>query len=244
MERIDVVNDGLKLIQKTEGLTFGTDALLLAAFVSKKYSKGAELGSGSGIISLLLVSRDKVSTARAIEVQEEYADLTARNAALNGYSDRIVSVCSDIREAASEGDFDLVYTNPPYMKATSGRACELDKKNTARHEICGDIGDFCRAAKKMLKFGGDFAVVYRPDRLADLIVEMRNAGIEPKRATFVYASPSKEPSMVLILGRSGGRSGMICTPPLIIYKDETHGEYSDDMKYIMENGSFPKAFLR
>lgn len=244
MERIDVVNDGLKLIQKTEGLTFGTDALLLAAFISKKYNNACELGSGSGIISLLLLSRNKVNEIRAIEVQEEYALLTERNANLNGLSSRLVAVCSDIRDQKAENEYELVFSNPPYMKSTSGRACELDKKNTARHEICGDIDDFCRAARGMLKFGGDFAVVYRPDRLTDLICGMRNAGIEPKKITFVYASAKKEPSMVLILGRLGGKSGAICTPPLIIYKDENHGEYSDDMKYIMENGSFPKSFQR
>jgi len=244
MERIDVVNDGLKLIQKTEGLTFGTDALLLAAFISKKYNIGAELGAGSGIISLLLLSRSKLSRTYAVEVQEEYAELTARNAELNGLAERLLSVRADLRDFKCPEALDLVYTNPPYMKTASGKACTLDKKNTARHEICGDIGDFCRAARDMLKYGGDFAAVYRPDRLCDLLYSMREAGIEPKRATFVYASPKKEPSMVLVLGRLGGKSGMICTPPLIIYKDTTHGEYSEDMKYIMEKGSFPEAFQR
>ena len=244
MERIDVVNDGLKLIQKTEGLTFGTDALLLAAFIGKKYECGAELGSGSGIVSMLLLSRDKVKEIWAVEVQEEYAELTRRNAELNGLSARLHPVLADAREFGCERELDLVFTNPPYMKADSGKACGLDKKNVARHEICGDIGDFCRSAKRLLKHGGDFAAVYRPDRLCDLLCAMRDAGIEPKRATFVYATPKKEPSMVLVLGKKGGRSGMICTPPLIIYGDSSHKEYTDDMKYIMENGSFPEGFGR
>lgn len=244
MERIDVVNDNLKLIQKTDGLTFGTDALLLAAFISKKYNVGIELGAGSGIISMLLLTRKKLSKAYAVEVQPEYAELTSRNAELNGLSDVLHSVLADAREYCCEREAELVFTNPPYMKTTSGRRCELEKKNTARHEVCGDIGDFCQSAKRMLKYGGDFAVVYRPDRLSDLICEMRAAGIEPKKATFVYATAKKEPSMVLVLGKAGGKSGMICTPPLIIYKDDTHTDYSDDMNYIMENGSFPEAFGR
>ena len=244
MERIDVVNDNLKLIQKTEGLTFGTDALLLAAFISKKYNTGVELGSGSGIISMLLLTRSKLSEAFAVEVQPEYAELTARNAELNGLSSALHSVLADVRDYKCEREAELVYTNPPYMKTDSGKSCDTDKKNTARHEVCGDIGDFCKSAKRLLKFGGDFAVVYRPDRLTDLLFEMRKAGIEPKKATFVYATAKKEPSMVLVLGKSGGRSGMICTPPLIIYKDTTNREYSDDMNYIMENGSFPEAFGR
>ena len=244
MERCDSVNDRLKLIQKTEGLTFGTDALLLAGFVSGKYKRGCELGAGSGIISMLLLAREKLSSAVALEVQEEYATLTKRNAELNGLSDRLTAVCSDIREYRGESDFELVFTNPPYMKATSGKACTLGSKNAARHEIFGDIGDFCREAKRLLKFGGDLAVVYRPDRLCDLLYEMRSAGIEPKKMTTVYADTHSEPSMVLILGRSGGKSGLICTPPLIIYKDDSHKEYTDEMNYIMENGSFPSVFGR
>ena len=244
MERIDVVNDDLKLIQNTEGLTFGTDALLLAAFISKKYNIGIELGSGSGIISMLLLSRRKLSEAYAVEVQPEYADLTRRNAELNGLSDDLHCVLADAREYRCDREAELVFTNPPYMKTDSGKSCEEDKKNIARHEVNGDIGDFCKSAKRLLKFGGDLAVVYRPDRLTDLLFEMRKAGIEPKKATFVYASAKKEPSMVLVLGKSGGKGGMICTPPLIIYKDASHREYSDDMNYIMENGSFPEAFGR
>ena len=119
MERIDVVNDGLKLIQKTEGLTFGTDALLLAAFIGKKYECGAELGSGSGIISMLLLSREKVKEVWAVEVQEEYAELTHRNAELNGLSGRLHPVLADARECGCERELDLVFTNPPYMKADS-----------------------------------------------------------------------------------------------------------------------------
>ncbi len=244
MERYDLVNDRLRLIQKTEGLTFGTDALLLAGFIRSKYKSGCELGAGSGIISMLLLTRDKLARAVAVEVQEEYAVLTQRNAELNMLSDRLTAVCSDIRDYKPEGDFEMVFTNPPYMKATSGKACQMNSKNAARHEIFGDIGDFCREAKRLLKYGGDFFAVYRPDRLCDLIYEMRRAGIEPKRMTTVYADTRSEPSMVLIEGRSGGKCGLICTPPLIIYKDEGHREYSDDMNYIMEKGSFPESFGR
>ena len=244
MERYDKVNDSLTLIQKTEGLTFGTDALLLAGFVSGKYKRCLEMGSGSGIISMLLLSREKASEVTAVEVQEEYALLTKQNAELNGLSDRLFAVCSDIRDYKSDFEYDLVFTNPPYMKATSGKACELSKKNAARHEIFGDIGDFCKEARRLLKFGGDFAVVYRPDRLCDLIYSMRSSGIEPKRMTTVYADTSSEPSMVLIVGRAGGRCGLINTPPLIIYRDAEHKFYTDEMNFIMENGRFPDKFER
>ncbi len=244
MERIDYVNDSLKLIQNTDGLTFGTDALLLAGYISGKYKNALEIGGGTGIISMLVLTRDKAREATAVEVQEEFSNLIERNAELNGLSDKLKAKFADIRDFKADGEFDLIYTNPPYMKTTSGRANDFDKKNIARHEVCGDIRDFMLAAKRLLKFGGTFAVVYRPDRLVDLIAAMREAKIEPKRITFVHADTESESSMVLIEGRAGGKSGSILTRPLIIYKDKSHSDYSDDMKYIMENGSFPDGFRR
>ena len=244
MERCDHVNDALKLLQKTEGLTFGTDALLLAGYINTKEKIGCELGSGTGIISMLLLARNKLKNAVAIEIQEEYAELTAINAELNGLSNRLTSVLADVRSYTSEYEFDLVFSNPPYMKSDSGRANENSKKNIARHEIHGNIDDFCASAKRLLKFGGTFAVVYRPDRLIDLVFSMRKNGIEPKRMTFVHADTVSEPSMVLVEGKYGGKSSLLLTNPLIIYKDKEHSEYSDDMNFIMENGSFPSNFKR
>jgi tRNA1(Val) A37 N6-methylase TrmN6 len=244
MERIDYVNDSLKLIQKTDGLTFGTDALLLAGYISGKYKNALEIGGGTGIISMLLLSRKKAERVTAVEVQEEFAELINRNAELNGLSDRLSSQLCDIRNFKADGDFDLIYTNPPYMKTDSGKANEMDKKNIARHEVFGDISDFIKAAKRLLKFGGSFAVVYRPDRLVDLIAAMRESKIEPKRITFVHADTESESSMVLIESKAGGKSGAILTRPLIIYKDKKHSEYTEDMKYIMDNGSFPDGYRR
>ena len=244
MERIDYVNDSLKLIQKTDGLTFGTDALLLAGYISGKYKSALEIGGGTGIISMLLLSRKKAEQVTAVEVQEEFAELIKRNAELNSLSDKLSSKLCDIRDFKADGDFDLIYTNPPYMKTDSGKANEMDKKNIARHEVFGDISDFIKAAKRLLKFGGSFAVVYRPDRLVDLIAAMRDSKIEPKRITFVHADTESESSMVLIEGKSGGKSGAILTRPLIIYKDKKHSEYTEDMKYIMDNGSFPDGYRR
>jgi tRNA1(Val) A37 N6-methylase TrmN6 len=244
MERCDYVNDNLKLIQDTDGLTFGTDALLLAGYINGKHKCGLELGSGTGIISMLLLTRDKVEKVVALEVQEEYAHLTNRNVALNCLSDRMECVCTDLRDYKSECEFDLIYTNPPYMKNDSGKRNLTEKKNIARHEVHGDIYDFCKTARKMLKFGGKFAAVYRTDRLVDLIDAMRQSKIEPKRMTLVYADTDSEPSMALVEGKAGGRSGLLVTKPLTIYRDKSHKEYSDDMNYIMENGSFPSDYKR
>ena len=130
------------------------------------------------------------------------------------------------------------------MKTDSGRKNEAEKKNIARHEVCGDISDFCRSARRLLKFAGTFAVVYRPDRLCDLFSAMRENALEPKRMTLVYADTESEPSMALVEAKAGGKCGLVLTKPLIIYKDKAHREYSDDMNYIMESGSFPKGYKR
>ena len=244
MERCDFVNDNLKLIQETDGLTFGTDALLLAGYINGKYVRGCEIGSGSGIISMLLITRDKINSCTALEVQQEYAKLTKRNAELNGLEDRLQVIHTDVRDYKSECEFDIVYSNPPYMKTNSGKKNLLDKKNIARHEVCGNIYDFCKSARKMLKFGGCFAAVYRTDRLMDLLDAMREYKIEPKRITFVHADTDSEPSMALVEGKAGGKCGLLITKPLIIYDDKTHANYTEDMNYIMENGSFPSAYKR
>ncbi len=243
-ERIDEVNDALRLIQKPDGLTFGTDALLLAAYIQQKGALGLELGAGSGIISMLLLTRGKLKEADAAEVQEEYARLTDRNAKLNSLSDRLRAMHTDIRELSVTEKYDTVYTNPPYMTVGSGKSCTLSKKNLARHEVMGDIKDFCLAAKRSLKYGGSFYAVYRPDRLTDLITSMRECGLEPKRMTFVHADTESESSMVLVESKRGGKSGMMLTSPLIIYRDKAHKEYTDDMNYIMEDGCFPDRYRR
>jgi len=241
-KRLDEVNDSLSLIQDTEGLTFGTDALLLAGYIGKGYKLGLELGGGTGIISMLLLSRGKLERCICAEIQKEYAELIRENAAHNSLEDRLECINADIREHRFP-ECDIVYTNPPYMKADTGKRNITDKKNIARHEVNGSILDFCMAAKRSLKFGGTLAVVYRPDRCMDLLAAMREAGIEPKRMTFVHADTASEPSMMLVEGKRGGKSGMRVTAPLIIYRDRTHTAYGEDMEYIMENGIFPDNFF-
>ena len=241
-ERLDYVNDDIELIQNTDGLTFGTDALLLAGYISGKYQDAVELGGGTGIISMLLLARGKVSKINCIEIQEEFAELINRNAEHNGFSERLNAICSDVRDYRPEKECELVFTNPPYMKTTSGKSNLDDKKNIARHEVAGSIYDFCLSGAKMLKFGGTFAAVYRPDRLIDLIDAMRKSSLEPKRITFVHANEKSEPSMVLVEAKKGGKCGLKLTRPLIIYKNTDNKEYSEDMNFIMDNGSFPKEY--
>ena len=241
-ERLDSVNENLKLIQKTDGLTFGTDAYLLAAFMrSAKNDRGAELGAGSGIISMLCAEKKKLAKIYAFEVQRDFADLAARNTALNGLEDIIKPVCADVRDVKStdtEGEVDAVFTNPPYMRTDAGKRNENDGKYIARHEVCGNIGDFCAAACRLLRYGGLFYCVYRPDRLSDLMAAMRENRLEPKKMTFVCADVETPPSMVLVEAKKGGAAGLSVTPPLIVYSDGTHTSETAGFAKIYENCSF------
>jgi tRNA1Val (adenine37-N6)-methyltransferase len=233
-ERIDEVNEKIRLIQKKNGLTFGTDAFLLASYIKEqKYARAAELGAGTGIISLLLSARERLAAIYAFEIQPEFAELTERNTRLNGLSDKIKTVLKDIRlltPADTEGGLDVVFTNPPYMKTDSGKRNESDYKYIARHEVCGDINDFCAAGFRLLKHGGRFYAVWRPDRLTDIIVAMRNNRLEPKVITFVHADSESAPSIVLISATKGGAPGVTLTPPLMLYNGKRRDEMSDRAK--------------
>jgi tRNA1(Val) A37 N6-methylase TrmN6 len=212
---------------------------------SARGARAAELGSGTGIISLLLAAREKLGKIYAFEVQESFYELAKRNIKNNGFDDTIIPRHKDVRDVNTvdtDGELDVVFSNPPYMKTTSGKENLKDKKNIARHEVAGTIYDFCHSGAKMLKYGGAFAVVYRPDRLIDLIDAMRKSGLEPKRMTYVHANENSEPSMVLIEAKKGGKCGLKLTKPLLIYKNTDNKDYSEDMSYIMENGSFPKGY--
>lgn len=241
-ERLDAVNEKITLIQKKDGLTFGTDAFLLASFI-KPLSKGVavELGAGTGIISLLLAARQRFSKILAFEIQEDFAELAKRNVTLNGMDTKIEILHADATKATAAdigGDADVVFSNPPYMKTDSGKRNQSDYKYIARHEVCGDINDFCAAAFRMLKHGGKFYAVWRPDRLTDLIVAMRKNRLEPKIITLVQASAESAPSMMLVSATKGGASGMTLTPPLILYKDSSNAEMSERAQKIYDTMSF------
>lgn len=220
-ERLDRVNDHISLIAKRDGLTFGTDAFLLAAFAKPKASgRAVELGTGTGIVSLLLAGRKRFSSIHAVEVQEDFADLARRNVRLNRMEDRMTVHCADLRDLRPEdvgGEVDAVLSNPPYMKTDTGKRNESDRKYIARHEVFGGIHDFCRSASLLLKHGGSFYCVYRPDRLSDLMAAMRANRLEPKCMVFVHADTESEPSMALISAKKGGASGMRILPPLLLH---------------------------
>jgi tRNA1Val (adenine37-N6)-methyltransferase len=227
-ERLDVVNDGIRLIQSKNGLTFGTDAYLLSAYVRPQpHECAVDLGSGTGIIPLLLLKNSKIQKVTAVEIQPTFAELIARNAALNKVSDRLRPLLRDVRDIKPcdvGGEVALVVSNPPYMKCTSGKRNEHDEKYIARHEVHGAIADFCAAAGRLLKHGGRFVCVFRPDRLTELLSAMRDARLEPKRMTFVHADAASEPSSVLIEAVKGASPSLRVTPPLLLHLAKRDGE--------------------
>lgn len=243
-ERINKVNEDISLIERSDSLTFGTDAYLLSAYLPKKSnSTGVELGLGSGIISLLALTKGKCEKIYGFEVQKDITEIASRNAALNNLEDKLTVINKDIRDAKigdTGCEVDFVFTNPPYMKADSGKLNGVNEKSISRHEICGSIEDFCACAKRLLKHGGNFYAVYRPDRMIDLLSAMRNNGIEPKRLTFIHPNTATPPSLLLVCGKLGGKSGMVIDKPVYIYKDGTQG-YTDTFNKIYENGSFSEV---
>ena len=175
-EKTEQINEQLSLTSMKEGLTFGTDAYLLSAYVRRRTrGRAVDLGSGTGVIALLCAQRGTYAHIHAVELQPAFCDLITRNAEDNGLSDRMTAVCRDVRDLTAEdvgGEVDAVFSNPPYMRASSGVGNTHTEKDIARHEVHGTIADFCRAASRILKFGGYFTVVFRPDREAELLCAM------------------------------------------------------------------------
>lgn len=241
-EKLTEVNESIKLIQKKNGLTFGTDAFLLASYVkAQKNAIAVELGGGTGIISLLLGARNKFKHIYCVEIQKDFANVIERNASLNSLDSRITPVCADIRDVKSASigcEVDAVFSNPPYMKEDSGKRNEHDEKYIARHEVCGDIGDFCACAKRLLKHGGFFYCVWRPDRLTDLICSMRENGLEPKEMCFVHANTKSAPSMVLVKAKKGASASVIVGEPLFLNLDDDSKSLTQRAKKIYEECNF------
>ena len=229
--RRDEVNEHITLTQLSEGLTFGTDAYLLSAYVKpKKNAVAVDLGSGTGIIPLLCLSRQKFATCTAAEIQPTFCDLIQKNAQENGFEGRLSVFSGDIRNLTSAAlgcEVDIVTANPPYMAQGSGVGNQSPEKYAARHEVNGGIGDFCAAAGRILKHGGKFYCVFRPERLGDLMVGLRSAKLEPKRIRFVQPYADKEPTMVLVEAARGGKPWVKVDAPLVIYK--APNEYTEEI---------------
>jgi tRNA1Val (adenine37-N6)-methyltransferase len=220
-ETVVAVGEKVKMISNGKGLAWGSDSYLLAARL-RRGKRACELGCGTGVVSLLAAAFDKFDHVCALEIEKESADLAARNVELNNLGDKMAVHNIDIREAHPDnlgGYFDCVFSNPPYF-AHPGPESPDSIRQSARHEIHGGIADFCAAAARLLKYGGNFVCVYRPDRLVDLFCAMREARLEPKKICTVYADTKSKPAFVLVEAKFGGAPLLEYEPPLFLYTDE------------------------
>lgn len=231
-ERLDdLQRNGLKIIQKTDGFCFGMDAVLLSGFASVKPGERAlDLGTGTGIIPLLLSAKTKGDHFTGLEIQTEIMKMAQRSVALNGLEKKIDIIQGDIKEASwifGAASFDVVTSNPPYMNDAHGLKNPGDVKAISRHEVLCTLEDVVREGTKALKPGGRFYMVHRPHRLAEIITVMRQYKLEPKRMKFVHPFADKDANMVLIEAVRGGGAWLKLEPPVIVYKEP--GVYTDEI---------------
>ncbi|MCQ2492407.1 MAG: tRNA1(Val) (adenine(37)-N6)-methyltransferase [Lachnospiraceae bacterium] len=231
-ERVDDLQiKGYQIIQKTDGFRFGMDAVLLSSFAKvKRGKKVLDLGTGTGIIPILMEAKTAGGHFTGLEIQKEFVEMANRSILMNGQQDKVEVVEGDIKSAASifgNESFDVITTNPPYMVDSHGKQNVDDKKAIARHERLCTLEDVIVQSKKLLKAGGSFFMVHRTYRLAEVMHLMVKEGIEPKRIRMVHPYVDKEPNIFLIEGKKGGNSRIIVEPPLIVYKEP--GVYHEEI---------------
>ena len=234
-ERIDDLNRcGYKIIQNTKKFCFGMDAVLLSSFAkANEGNKVVDLGTGTGIIPILMEAKTKASSFIGLEIQEESVDMATRSVVMNNQQDKITIKQGDIKTASKDlgaAMFDVVTTNPPYMNNAHALVNPDEAKAIARHEIKCALEDVVREGSKLLKVGGKMYMVHRPLRLMDIITMMKKYKLEPKRIRFVHPYIDKEANMVLIEACKGGKSMVKIEKPLIVYKDVN--VYTDEIHNI------------
>ena len=215
---------GLRFVYDDELFRPGTDTFLLSSLPRlKKGMKVCDLGCGTGLLSLLLLQRQRELSVTGVELQEKAA-LLARRAAEENDLAAALSIChGDLREAKAlfpTGSFDLVVCNPPYYDPGSGKIPADKALQSARSEITCTLDDVCRAAAYLLRWGGEFCLVHKPERLTDVLCAMRSHHMEPKRLRFVCPTISAAPSLILVEGKRGGKNGLTILPPLILTTPE------------------------
>ncbi|WP_430884543.1 tRNA1(Val) (adenine(37)-N6)-methyltransferase [Fusibacter sp. JL216-2] len=224
-ERVDDLQiDGLKIIQNPKGFCFGIDAVLVSNFARvKKGSRVVDLGTGTGIIPLLVSAKSAQSKISAFEIQEDVADMARRSVAMNGLEDRIEIIEDNIINALDhlgKHTVDVVISNPPYMASGVGEVNPSDHKAISRHEIHCTLEDIISTASALLRGSGQFFMVHRPNRLVDILTLCRAHNLEPKRIRFVHPFAGKSPNIVLIHATKGGRPDVKVLEPLVVRNDD------------------------
>ena len=231
-ERVDCLGrKGYGIIQDPARFCFGMDAVLLADFAKVKPGhKVLDIGTGTGIIPILMEARYDCGSYVGLEIQKESAEMARRSVVMNHLEDKITIVDGDIKEAETcfeAASFDVITCNPPYMIGQHGLTNPEEPKAIARHEIKCTLEDIIAKSARLLVPGGKFYMVHRPFRLAEIMTYMSKYKIEPKRMRLVYPYVDKEPNMVLIEGARGGKPRMTVESPLIVY--EKPGVYTREI---------------
>ncbi len=232
-ERIDDLEyKGLKIIQDKNGFCFGIDSVLLSDFSKeiKNESLVLDLGTGTGILSILLSKKTKLKKIYGVEIQEEVADMASRSVKLNDLQEKVEILNENIKNLKNifqKNTFDAIVTNPPYKKINSGKINENEKKLISRHEISANLSDFLNVSFDMLKDKGCLYMVHRPERLADIICELRENKLEPKIIRLVYSNIEAEPKLVLIKAIKNANKFLKVEKPLFIYNKD--GTYTDEI---------------
>ena len=234
-ERIDDLNRcGYRIIQNTKKFCFGIDAVLLSGFAkASKGDKVVDLGTGTGILPILMEAKTSAESFIAIDIQSESVEMANRSVCMNNQQDKIKIIEGDIKTASKDlgvGMYDVVTSNPPYMNNSHGLVNPDEAKAIARHELKCSLEDVVRETSKLLKVGGKFYMVHRPFRLIEIINTCTKYKLEPKRIRFVHPYIDKEPNMVLIEAVKGGKSMVKIEKPLIVYKDVN--VYTDEIHEI------------
>ena len=221
----DLELNNLKIIQNNNGFKFGIDSILLSDFAKKikKDSIVLDIGTGTGIISILLSAKTEANKIIGIEIQREVADMAKRSVILNKLENKIEIINDDINniEKYFENNyFDVIVTNPPYQKNNTGLKSENEKNLISRNEIKCTLEDIIKKSFKILKDKGEFYMVHRPERLVDIMYLMRKNKIEPKELRFVYPKISDKPNLILIKGIKNAKQFLKVEKPLIIYNEE------------------------
>ena len=234
-ERIDdLERNGYGIIQKKGAFCFGMDAVLLSGFASvRKGERVLDLGTGTGIIPILLEAKTEGSYFVGLEIQEESADMARRSVRYNHLEEKVEIVTGDIKEAGrlfGLASFDVVTSNPPYMNQSHGLVNPGDGKAIARHEVLCTLEDVIREGGRVLKPGGRFYMVHRPRRMVEILETFRRHSLEPKRMKMVHPYAGREANMVLIEARKGGNPLMKVEAPVIVFDGD--GNYSDEIRTV------------
>lgn len=232
-DRIDDLEfKGLKIIQNKNGFCFGMDSVLLSDFAKeiKPEKTILDMGTGTGILGILLCGKTQNTKIVGIEIQKDVAEMAKRSIKLNDLENRFEVICEDIKNLKNKyksGNFDAVVTNPPYKKIGTGGTNENDIKLISRHEVTANLEDFISTASYMLKDKGNLYMVHRPERLKDIFIYLHNCKLEPKILKFVYPNQYKQPNLILIKATKNAKPFLKIEKPLYVYDED--GNYTKDI---------------